>query len=235
MKNIGKIRTGMAVKIFVGLIGYIAIMYIVFGSILSNFTVEELEVISEEELYSFLSSNVEIFGSIGIVVLSTYFLMGMGSLLAFFGLRGFMRGLDIVGRRGAASLATSYMLNTISYGLLLVLYYMYNGGITAAVEDSVVQNTVLGIVVIVLFIVAFIMKVMGYSTLRGTTSLDEMGTLGVKKLYKGFIFYIVSIIALFVPVVGIYAFLILLILSWTTLLGGWAKVRQSLRLEELNN
>ncbi len=135
-----------------------------------------------------------------------------GLFVYYGGLKGLAPQLDEVGRKAVKNIATATLLMMINAVL---------GCIAAFVP------LVFAIPMAIIAIIAFILNIMGYSSLGGSTSLNELGKAGAKKLFLGFILAIVAVIFGWVPVVGGIIALVLNILYWVFLFQGWGKIKKS--------
>lgn len=135
-----------------------------------------------------------------------------GLYVYYTGLQKFAPSLDAVGSAASKNLSYGALLMMIAAGLDLI-------GVFVPIIGSVVA--------VICLIAAFILNIMGYSSLQQSSSLNELGTAGAKQLFMGFIFAIIAGAIGWIPVIGWIAAFVLNILYWVYLFKGWGKIRAS--------
>ncbi len=156
-----------------------------------------------------LMGAIGIWGILSIVIgLGTIF----GLFLQYGGLKAFASELDSVGKSAA---------NLIAVGVLLMIITQFLGIL------GVFVPLVTGLISILCSIAAFVLNIIGYSSLQKSSSFNELGTAGAKQLFMGFIFAIIAVVCAFIPLIGAIAALVLNILYWVWMFKGWGKIKAS--------
>lgn len=149
---------------------------------------------------------------LSIITFAASVLVIYGLFVYYGGLKGLAPQLDAVGQKSVKNIATATLLMMINSVL---------GAIAVFVP------LVFAIPMCILAIIAFILNIMGYSSFSGSTSLNELGKAGAKKLFLGFILAIIAAVVGWIPVIGTIAALVLNILYWVFLFQGWGKIKKS--------
>lgn len=76
------------------------------------------------------------------------------------------------------------------------------------------------------YVASLAFNITGYSELRKSLSLNELGKEGAKNLFQSIVFYLITI-GCCITIIGIIAFPVFAVLYWVYLLKGWIKIRNS--------
>lgn len=135
-----------------------------------------------------------------------------GLYIYYTGLQKFAPSLDAVGSAACKNLSYGALLLMIAAGLDLI-------GVFVPIVGSVISGLCL--------IAAFILNIIGYSSLQKSGSLNALGIAGAKQLFMGFVFAIIAACCFWIPVIGWLGSPVLYILYWVYLFKGWGKIRAS--------
>jgi len=145
-----------------------------------------------------------------------FFMLGLGAV---------NRVLENSGDIGAIKkLQVACCINVIVYLLLAIIYCMTINAINSYNIDSVNLYGTVEIFVKVFVVVAYILNVVGYVTLKKSITFPETG--GINKLLFSSILLIVGTLMLLFRYINIVGFIILIIASALYILG-WLKIKNS--------
>ena len=79
----------------------------------------------------------------------------------------------------------------------------------------------------ILNIIAFIMMLLGYNSLKGSTTFPAMAASGAGKLFMAMILTLVGVVVGWIPLVGGFIEMILMIIAFFMTLSGWAMIKNT--------
>lgn len=182
-----------------------------FLSVISYFAISADEALASEML-GITSTSILIFNLLDAALLVA---VVYGLFKYYGGLKAFATVLDQVGASAVKNIANATLLMLISSGLAIIAAFLPGGGLLVSLP------------ILVLAIIAFVLNIMGYSTLAKSTTLNELGKQGARKLFLGFILAIVAAVLGLIPVVGWIIALVLNIMYWVFLFQGWGMIKKS--------
>lgn len=141
-----------------------------------------------------------------------------GLLLYRKGLDKFSLQLDADGAASAKKLSSAALLMIIGAAIDII----------CAIPGA---GLLFGVPAFIISVIAFIFNLQGFSSLSKSSSLNQLGVAGAKKLYTGFILMIVGVIVGFIPFIGDFFELILTVLYVIFILQGWGMIQKSFSAE----
>ncbi|MDR0754065.1 MAG: hypothetical protein LBF04_01615 [Prevotellaceae bacterium] len=101
-----------------------------------------------------------------------------------------------------------------------------NGAIIM-IAGAVVDVLIWGLLGLILYIVGFILMMMGYSKLKNSPTFPQKARNGASKLFTAMLLSLVGAIVGLIPIVGGFINAILSIIAFFFILSGWATIRDA--------
>ncbi len=102
-----------------------------------------------------------------------------------------------------------------------------NGVILGLVATGVAFIPLMGWVSAILNIIAFILMLLGYSSLKNSATFPVKGKQGASKLFTAMILSLIGAVLGFIPLAGGFLEMVLDIIAFFMILSGWASIKNS--------
>ena len=198
-ESLKKVHTGVIIYVAVALLGN---AIITFGS-----SAETVAALTSAAMSGDVKEIFRILGGFNLTSFLVNIALLAGLVFYIIGLREFKTHLDSVGQEAIGKVLTG-------------LYVM----VAAAVMGMI---PLIGLLSGLVSLIGFIIMLLGYGAFRKSTSLNEEGLAGAKKLYNAMIMALVAAIIVIIPLLGTIASFVLYIIYYVFLITGWGAIRKS--------